>query len=461
MSFHFEHLFGEADWRDRADVDIKDNRELLRYAARLEHEGSPASAAIVLGVLASLNDTALSFAALGRLSRLLADAGYADEAHSVMTTMTARAPAEAPADANLDLAARDAAFGNIDRALERYAIVFGHGGTDAALAALRVAHLELGRGRQRAAAFLLRFAVENGDEDVLPYALVDLAELLAGVPTTRDEAMDLYRRAVETDHADLAPAAAMALAQLHVDRHEPGLARRLYDLVVSSGHPEHAPAARRRLDTLHEQPISTTTSPIDDPTQLHFTAAVGRWQSVVQLVALGYSDSQRDSFDELIGHRVCKQGGSDPSWAGAAPVGVTMILPIRFPGGSARIDLISRPNSTRLLPMRCSAHAWPNEERERSAPEQTMRAAYDSVGVPCLARQRFGGAEMLLARPRTRRLVALVVAGWRKARGLGPAGTDAAYVPDVYAASQPFEQPACYGPPTFDEHRDRVLAGGG
>lgn len=160
-------------------------------------------------------------------------------------------PARTP-DVELELAARAAAIGSPDDAERRYRGLLAALGDESALgavAAFRLAHLGIARGAREEAVALWERSLRGADENLRPHVLVELADSLRG-RRRPDQVERLYVQAIETDHPDLAPQAALTLGGLREEAGDNKGALELYALVAASQHPEHASDAEARHGAL-------------------------------------------------------------------------------------------------------------------------------------------------------------------------------------------------------------------
>lgn len=195
--------------------------------------------------------------ALFALGMSLTHGGHLHEASDAFEGAAELAQAESAPDVVLNLAARWTVLGREDDAEAAYWSVVEKA-PDAAERA--VAAYRLGRYCRDVERFaegvgLLRRAVEEGTEDLVPFAKLELARALRE-QSNQEECEVLYRDVIRSDHPDRAPEAAVALAELHLARDEIVEARHLLELVVESEHPDWTPVAKGRLDAMAQKQLT-------------------------------------------------------------------------------------------------------------------------------------------------------------------------------------------------------------
>lgn len=175
-------------------------------------------------------------------------------------------------------AARQATSGSIERAIETYRDVLDHSRPAApevvAVAAFRLAEIHLDRGETGDAVGLLRKARQHGSGPIRAHATCALADIfkacaeaeadaktvLAGLSrepeNLRGIAETLYRDVIETNHADLAPRAALLLAELRASAGDEVEAEATLRTVIRCEHPVYGPLAELQLRALGEPDAS-------------------------------------------------------------------------------------------------------------------------------------------------------------------------------------------------------------
>jgi tetratricopeptide (TPR) repeat protein len=172
-----------------------------------------------------------------RLHRLQIATGQTIQAWDALATTNELSDPRHSPDVELELAARAAALGQRDEATRRYRAVLAartHRDQLGALAAYRLGELQSEQSARDEAVALWRLALQGADEDLRPHVLVRLADALRGRPEDR-EAEGLYQQALASDHPDLAPRAALALASLLEQRDALSPALALYAIACASG----------------------------------------------------------------------------------------------------------------------------------------------------------------------------------------------------------------------------------
>lgn len=120
----------------------------------------------------------------------------------------------------------------------------------APMAASRLGDVRRGQGRLGEAANAFQRAVDSDHPDIAPLA----ASKLGGVLRTRgrlDEAASAFQRAVDSD-SYIAPFVAVTLGDVRLEQGREGEAVAAYELAVDSHHPDIAPLAEIKLQTIRE-----------------------------------------------------------------------------------------------------------------------------------------------------------------------------------------------------------------
>jgi tetratricopeptide (TPR) repeat protein len=217
------------------------------FAALHLHRAEPEAARSLLSQVERQPNTAFAAAAALRLARLHEAAGQAEAAALAYSRAAQKADPEFSADVLLDLAARWAARGDRERARLAYLGVKDRApdAADRSLAALRLADLAREVGDVGAAIPLWRLALARANVRHRPHIALSLAEGLLEWEKScdEDEVIDLLDSVIDSDHADLAPRAALEVAKLKRRRGELLEAYRYCQWVVESEHPLYAPGA--------------------------------------------------------------------------------------------------------------------------------------------------------------------------------------------------------------------------
>jgi tetratricopeptide (TPR) repeat protein len=250
MSFDFDTFPNVSEWSELLEA-IPDSGAAMRAGIGLEHRGEARSAALVYSVLATeAQDEATQTLAALRLAALYRALGMSSQSELALEKLNQKPADRLSAAVNLDLAARAEVLGRREEAHWRYHLVMTEPGRFRGLAAYRLGCMVAAEHQAEQARAFFGYALQWAEDDLLPYVLVDLAAELAGSERTEEQAVHLYRQAIATDHADLAPAAALALGLLYERRYEFEEAQQLYELVVECEHPDCAPEAFARLAAL-------------------------------------------------------------------------------------------------------------------------------------------------------------------------------------------------------------------
>lgn len=260
---------------DEADAEVRDEAGVRLASLWLEHD-QPDMAAVLLESIAQHRQSAWSVRAQFSLAELLQAWGRANEADRGFAGVASALQEVFVPDVALNLAARAAASGDDLVAKRWYAQVLRQGASEErALAAYRLAHMYVGAGDRSQAVALLRACVSEADEDLLPHAAFELAEMW-GEDTNPTIRCALLERVLHTDHPDLAPLAALMLGDAAWRRDDHLRAQHYYDLCVWSEHPQHAATAHARRRAVLRERLRATIATLNDAPQPKTEARVAR-----------------------------------------------------------------------------------------------------------------------------------------------------------------------------------------
>jgi tetratricopeptide (TPR) repeat protein len=197
-----------------------------------------------------------------RLARLLEEEGRVEEAERAYREVLRWASVEETPEALMDLAAYWARGKEVDRARGLYLRLVEGSATASirALAAYRVARIELNRNESRRAAISLRRSLQEADATLLPRVLVDLGQILVE-DDSLDEGLELLSRAVASNDPDQAPRAALLLGTLRRRQGDHLEAYRFLQLVIESEHPRYEPRAQAEQDELIHSELNALLKP--------------------------------------------------------------------------------------------------------------------------------------------------------------------------------------------------------
>jgi tetratricopeptide (TPR) repeat protein len=243
----------------------------LNLAVLLQRRGDLVAAeALLIDAIGERNPKLTPEAAL-RLGHLYAQLDRCGEAAAEYERAASESTPRKNPDVLLDVAARWTSLGDIDRASDAYRGVHEQAPADrrrfAAIAAYRLAHIHQERGAIIEAMRWWRLANNEADADLLPHVLVDLADVLCDVGDAADrlEAETLYVQAIEADHPDLSPRAAIALADMSREHGAFIQAFQLYEDVIESEHPRYRPEAEARREELVTQELERWLQEAHEP----------------------------------------------------------------------------------------------------------------------------------------------------------------------------------------------------
>jgi tetratricopeptide (TPR) repeat protein len=221
-------------------------------ASLLANRGQLESAEELLFGLTAEGGDALRAEAWIRLAEVLRDQGKARYGEFAYRRAAEYADVLETPGILIDLAARHEAGGEPGPALRIYERVARQAvdGTVRATAAFRLGRLLRRLGRPSLALAPLREALAQAGPSQVPDIAVALAQVLietaAEAPAgraARDQAEHLLQQAIDSDHPDLSPRAAIALAELRQGQGQFTEAYRLCQLVIDSAHPDFSEQA--------------------------------------------------------------------------------------------------------------------------------------------------------------------------------------------------------------------------
>ena len=269
----------------------------------------------ILTECARSRDDSIAAAASIRLARVIErGAGPAAAAANYQRAAELASPTES-ADVLIDLAERWAGRGEGSRAHLAYEeIVLGNENADLrALAGFRLGAIEHEAGLLVSAIGRWDDALVEAKGPLRTHILVNLAEAVLELPDTEaSRAAALLGEAIESDHPDLAPRAAIAFARLQRHRGELIDAYRLAQLAVDSEHPVFAPegeAERARLIDRELDTLFDLDPPVRDQLELEgdeyrraiyvpiFNFDAGKWAAHE---SSGRGEMWSDSFSPMV-----------------------------------------------------------------------------------------------------------------------------------------------------------------
>lgn len=236
-----------------ADVDLQRKRFAAHsLSSMLRQRGKSAAAERILRDSLKAHGSEEAARTWIRLGRLLdEDENRAAEARAAYRRAEDLATVEETPEVLIDLGGRCVEEGETERARSHYERVAALAFKPSlrALAAYRLAVVEMKLEEPVRAETALRHALVEADAALAPFVFVDLAALLSARGEAL-EAAELLERAIATDHHDQAPQAALALAFLRRTQGEALEAYRLFQLVAESEHPRYAPEAAQERDRI-------------------------------------------------------------------------------------------------------------------------------------------------------------------------------------------------------------------
>lgn len=253
-------------WAALDSPDARQSAEAAFALAALHvHRGESESAREVLALIECQPNTALAAAAALRLARLHEACDETEEAALAYARAAHKADPEFSASVLLDLAARWAAQGDRERARLAYLAIKDRAAraNDRSIAALRLADLAREAGELGAAIPLWRAALAGIDNPDRPHVAQALAEgLLAWEgECDHEEIVDLLETVIDSDHADLAPRAALEVAKLRRHRGELIEAYQYCQWVIESEHPVYQAGAQSLEEDLLDGEVDSLFVP--------------------------------------------------------------------------------------------------------------------------------------------------------------------------------------------------------
>lgn len=230
----------------------------FRLAALLRNRGEVAAARKLLQDATAVPDGPLAAEAWLRLGELFDETGHPRRGAFAYRRAAELADPEHSPGVLIDVAAHAERQGGSRRPTELYRRLIEACPQPRlrAVAAFRLALIQRRSRQVGQAVASLRLALQHSEPALEPHVQLHLAEALIeagkddGVGGVRSEAEALLRKAIEADHHDLSPRAALVLAGLLAEAAEFSEAHRLCEMVIECEHPDfqaEAEAAQSRF----------------------------------------------------------------------------------------------------------------------------------------------------------------------------------------------------------------------
>jgi tetratricopeptide (TPR) repeat protein len=222
--------------------------------------GREDEAEAILSQFSNHSEDSIAAPAAIRLAQLIERGAGPAAAEAAYEVAAARASASQGAAVLIDLAERWVARGETPRARGGYEAIIAesHDPRLRAVASYRLGVIEQEAGLTTAAVSCWESALDDAEGSLYIHLVINLAEALQEAQEPDfDRVEELFEEVIDSDHPDLGPRAAIALAKLKRRHGQLIDAYRLAQLVVDSQHPVFAPEGEAERDRLVGQELDS------------------------------------------------------------------------------------------------------------------------------------------------------------------------------------------------------------